>query len=221
MQRFATCHPWHHIAWCLVCCMTYCQDRKALPGVHAPAPAVVRQTQAKEARSQSKGVSLTHSCLLEPIRWLCGPDCCLRRVVPPAIPGIMFLSGGQTEEQATQNLNAMNVLAKQTPGLAPWSLSFSFGRALQASWLLHVVTPAQSQFAVLWKVLCLSISLQDTRCHAHAMMPSAFMLWYGHVDTLLSKPLPIATSGITKYSSSNSHAAGQCAGDLESRPQQS
>ena len=86
-----------------------------------------------------------HSCLPEPICWLHGPDCCLRRVVPPAIPGIMFLSGGQTEEQATQNLNAMNVLARQTPGLAPWSLSFSFGRALQASLLLHVAAAAKAK----------------------------------------------------------------------------
>ena len=87
-----------------------------------------------------------HSCLLEPVCWLHRSDCCLLRVVPPAIPGIMFLSGGQTEEQATQNLNAMNVLAKQTPGLATWSLSFSFGRALQASPLLHAATPNGSTF---------------------------------------------------------------------------
>ncbi|PIO76641.1 fructose-bisphosphate aldolase class-I [Teladorsagia circumcincta] len=51
------------------------------------------------------------------------------RVVPPAVPGIMFLSGGQSEEEATLNLNAMN----QMEGRKPWALSFSFGRALQAS----------------------------------------------------------------------------------------
>ena len=101
-----------------------------------------RQTQVEQVCLCGEGVSSMHSCLLEAICWIHGPDCCLRRVVPPAIPGIMFLSGGQTEEQATQNLNAMNVLAKQAPGLAPWSLSFSFGRALQASPLLHVATPA-------------------------------------------------------------------------------
>lgn len=53
----------------------------------------------------------------------------LQRTVPPAVPGIVFLSGGQSEEEATANLNAMNVL--QTT--KPWTLSFSFGRALQAS----------------------------------------------------------------------------------------
>jgi fructose-bisphosphate aldolase class I len=51
----------------------------------------------------------------------------LQRTVPPAVPGIMFLSGGQSEEEATINLNAMNSL--QT--LKPWTLSFSYGRALQ------------------------------------------------------------------------------------------
>lgn len=56
----------------------------------------------------------------------------MRRVVPAAIPGIMFLSGGQTEEEATVNLNRINQLAREQ-GRAPWSLSFSFGRSLQAS----------------------------------------------------------------------------------------
>lgn len=53
----------------------------------------------------------------------------LRRTVPPAVPGIVFLSGGQSEEEATLNLNAMNKLAV----VKPWTLSFSFGRALQQS----------------------------------------------------------------------------------------
>jgi len=51
----------------------------------------------------------------------------LRRSVPAAVPGINFLSGGQTPEEATANLNAMNAMA----GNAPWQLSFSYGRALQ------------------------------------------------------------------------------------------
>ncbi|MGB3398867.1 MAG: class I fructose-bisphosphate aldolase [Candidatus Deferrimicrobiaceae bacterium] len=49
-----------------------------------------------------------------------------RRVVPSAVPGIVFLSGGQSPEQATLNLSAMNALARN-----PWELSFSYGRALQ------------------------------------------------------------------------------------------
>jgi len=53
-----------------------------------------------------------------------------RRTVPAAVPGVTFLSGGQTELEATKNLNAMNQLPQE---LRPWKLSFSFGRALQAS----------------------------------------------------------------------------------------
>ena len=52
---------------------------------------------------------------------------CLRRYVPAAVPGIVFLSGGQSDEVATAHLNAMNQRGEQ-----PWALSFSYGRALQA-----------------------------------------------------------------------------------------
>eukprot|EP00488_Nonionellina_sp_1-RS-2012_P002841 TRINITY_DN573_c0_g1_i2.p1 TRINITY_DN573_c0_g1~~TRINITY_DN573_c0_g1_i2.p1 ORF type:complete len:118 (-),score=44.39 TRINITY_DN573_c0_g1_i2:170-523(-) len=54
----------------------------------------------------------------------------LKRTVPPAVPGITFLSGGQSEEEATLNLNEINKL-----GDHPWSATFSFGRALQQSCL--------------------------------------------------------------------------------------
>ena len=50
----------------------------------------------------------------------------LRRAVPAAVPGMVFLSGGQSPELATEHLNAMNA-----PGAQPWEISFSFGRALQ------------------------------------------------------------------------------------------
>jgi fructose-bisphosphate aldolase class I len=53
---------------------------------------------------------------------------CLKECVPPAVPGIAFLSGGQSDEDATAHLNAMNKHA----GL-PWPLTFSYGRALQAA----------------------------------------------------------------------------------------
>src|SRR5437762_1379566 len=87
------------------------------------------------------GVSL-EGMLLKPNMVLSGKECpqqasvqevaeatvrCMRRVVPAAVPGLVFLSGGQTDLQATEHLNAMNRLE----GLA-WQLSFSFGRALQA-----------------------------------------------------------------------------------------
>lgn len=80
--------------------------------------------------------------LLKPNMVLSGKDCperadtgevatatlrCMRRHVPAAVPGLMFLSGGQGDVEATENLNAMNRL-----GGNPWELSFSFGRALQS-----------------------------------------------------------------------------------------
>jgi fructose-bisphosphate aldolase class I len=48
--------------------------------------------------------------------------------VPPLVPGIAFLSGGQADEEATAHLDAMNKL-----GPLPWALTFSYGRALQAA----------------------------------------------------------------------------------------
>ncbi len=56
---------------------------------------------------------------------------CFRESIPAGMLGIVFLSGGQTERQACENLNAMN----NTDDLHPWELSFSYGRALQASTL--------------------------------------------------------------------------------------
>ena len=82
--------------------------------------------------------------LLKPNMVLSGKDCpeqagveevarrtlrCLQRAVPAAVPGIVFLSGGQSDEVATLHLDAMNKLA----GPRPWKLSFSYGRALQAA----------------------------------------------------------------------------------------
>jgi fructose-bisphosphate aldolase class I len=53
----------------------------------------------------------------------------LKRCVPAAVPGIVFLSGGQSDLVATEHLDAMNKL----DGALPWKLSFSYGRALQAA----------------------------------------------------------------------------------------
>ena len=79
--------------------------------------------------------------LLKPNMVLSGKDCaqqagvedvasatldCFRRTVPAAVPGIVFLSGGQSAVRATEHLNAMNRRGGQ-----PWELSFSYGRALQ------------------------------------------------------------------------------------------
>src|SRR5678815_5595642 len=80
--------------------------------------------------------------LLKPSMVIAGKDCskkasvqevatatlrCLRRHVPVAVPGIVFLSGGQSDRVATTHLDAINRLSVPTP----WKLSFSYGRALQ------------------------------------------------------------------------------------------
>src|SRR2546429_5522744 len=85
---------------------------------------------------------VVEAMLLKPNMVLSGKDCpqqasveevaeatvrCMKRVVPAAVPGLVFLSGGQTDLQATEHLNAMNRLND-----LPWQLSFAFGRALQA-----------------------------------------------------------------------------------------
>ena len=75
---------------------------------------------------------------------------CFRASVPAALPGIVFLSGGQSDEEATANLNAMNAGYKDK---MPWALSFSYGRALQAAPLkawsgkTDNVAAAQASFA--------------------------------------------------------------------------
>jgi fructose-bisphosphate aldolase class I len=87
------------------------------------------------------GVAL-EEMLLKPNMVISGKDCtrqasveevaaatlgCLRRHVPAAVPGIVFLSGGQHARLATAHLNAINRLASAKP----WKVSFSYGRALQ------------------------------------------------------------------------------------------
>ena len=73
---------------------------------------------------------------------------CLYRHVPAAVPGIVFLSGGQSDEDATAHLNAMNRI-----GPHPWELSFSYGRALQApalkAWVGEAANVEKAQEAYL------------------------------------------------------------------------
>ena len=89
---------------------------------------------------------LLEGMLLKPGMVLAGTDCpvqetdeavadatvdCLLQVVPAAVPGIVFLSGGQTGELASAHLNALNIRRGREGARLPWALSFSFGRALQ------------------------------------------------------------------------------------------
>jgi len=66
----------------------------------------------------------------------------LRRTVPGAVPGIAFLSGGQSDEQSTAHLNAMNEV-----GTLPWPLSFSYGRAMQQAALKLWAQDMQGNYA--------------------------------------------------------------------------
>ena len=83
---------------------------------------------------------------------------CLLRVVPAALPGIVFLSGGQSAELATAHLNAMN---KTYPQL-PWPLSFSYGRALQEpclkAWAGKQENIEKAQAALLHREKCNSLA---------------------------------------------------------------
>jgi fructose-bisphosphate aldolase class I len=78
---------------------------------------------------------------------------CFRNAVPAAVPGIVFLSGGQSDELATAHLNEMNRI-----GGVPWELSFSYGRALQAptlkSWRGKPENAAAGQKAFLHRARC-------------------------------------------------------------------
>jgi fructose-bisphosphate aldolase class I len=72
---------------------------------------------------------------------------CLKKHVPSSVPGIAFLSGGQTSEEATDHLSLMNKF-----GDLPWELSFSYGRALQAS-PLNIWSGNEENYAAAQKAL--------------------------------------------------------------------
>ncbi len=88
--------------------------RVALSGILLKPNMVVSGTECSKQASVKEVAELTLKCF--------------RNTVPAEVPGIVFLSGGQSDELATAHLNAMN--QSQTP--KPWRLSFSYGRALQA-----------------------------------------------------------------------------------------
>ncbi len=81
---------------------------------------------------------------------------CLRRNVPAAVPGIVFLSGGQSPLQATEHLNALNELCQNVE--QPWELSFSYGRALQepvlAKWRPDASDSSAAQLALFHRARC-------------------------------------------------------------------
>ena len=80
--------------------------------------------------------------------------------MPPAVPGIVFLSGGQRDIQATRHLDEINRMA----GPKPWRLSFSFGRALQdaamATWRGHAENVHEAQMAFYQRAHANSLAAQ-------------------------------------------------------------
>lgn len=78
---------------------------------------------------------------------------CFRKTIPAAVPGIVFLSGGQSARQATEHLNAMNAMGEH-----PWAISFSYGRALQGpvleSWLGNPANVPTAQQFFLQRAKC-------------------------------------------------------------------
>jgi fructose-bisphosphate aldolase class I len=80
---------------------------------------------------------------------------CLMRTVPPAVPGIVFLSGGQPPELASARLNAMNLRFR---GIAPWAISFSYARAIHQPamdvWRGKEENVYTAQKALLHRALC-------------------------------------------------------------------
>ena len=130
-----------------------CQEQGLVPIVE---PEVLMEGSHSIARSEEVTATVLHAVfeslfdqgvalegmLLKPNMVIAGKTCreqasvsavaratvhCLRRHVPPAVPGIVFLSGGQDPLTATAHLSAIN----QVDGRQPWKLSFSYGRALQ------------------------------------------------------------------------------------------
>jgi fructose-bisphosphate aldolase class I len=87
---------------------------------------------------------------------------CISRTVPPAVPGIAFLSGGQSFEDATKHLNLLNKLIIPGIGKWPWRLSFSYGRALQQpvlqAWDGNMDNTKEAQNALLHRAKCNSES---------------------------------------------------------------
>ena len=129
---------------------------------------VTQQTLESVFHALSEHRVVLEAMILKPNMVLSGKDCsqqasvqevaeatvrCMKRVVPAAIPGLVFLSGGQTDLQATEHLNAMNRLND-----LPWQLSFSFGRALQApvlkAWKGDPANVAEAQRAFHHRASC-------------------------------------------------------------------
>jgi fructose-bisphosphate aldolase class I len=98
----------------------------------------------------------------------------LLRVVPAAVPGIAFLSGGQSPELASDRLNAMNLIARSLASRVPWPLVFSYARAIQqpalAIWQGKEANVAAAQDALGHRAHCNHAALRGN--YSAAMEPT-------------------------------------------------
>jgi fructose-bisphosphate aldolase class I len=99
----------------------------------------------------------------------------LLRVVPAALPGIAFLSGGQSGELASARLNQMNLIAQRPEARLPWRLAFSFARAIQipalAIWHDNPSNTKAAQVALVHRANCNLAALSGTYSAAMEMQP--------------------------------------------------
>ena len=121
-----------------------------LPGLSCPPHYKVSEEGIGEQQYQSRLMDIRQEEVSEVDKVADATVRCLLRTVPAAVPGIAFLSGGQSGELASAHLNAMNVGFKSR---LPWALAFSFARAIQQP-ALEIWKGEESNVAAAQQALC-------------------------------------------------------------------
>jgi fructose-bisphosphate aldolase class I len=126
-----------------------------LPGLTCPPQKEVSEVSAGEQNYQVRLIGCQQEDVFEVDKAADATVKCLLRSVPAAVPGIAFLSGGQSAELASSRLNAMNVRFKSR---LPWALSFSFARAIQQPalkiWQGKEINVLAAQQALYHRAMC-------------------------------------------------------------------
>jgi len=126
-----------------------------LPGLACPPQKKVSEVGVGEQQYQVRLIDRQQEDVPEVDKGSDATVQCLLRAVPAAVPGIAFLSGGQSAELASTRLNAMNVRFKSR---LPWALAFSFARAIQQPamevWLGQDANAKAAQQALLHRARC-------------------------------------------------------------------
>jgi fructose-bisphosphate aldolase class I len=126
-----------------------------LPGLTCPPQKKVSEVSAGEQQYQVRLIDHQQEDVSEVDKVADATVTCLLRSVPAAVPGIAFLSGGQSAELASARLNAMNVRFKSR---LPWALAFSFARAIQQPaleiWRGNDINVEAAQQALYHRAMC-------------------------------------------------------------------